>query len=120
MIIGTKGDKHGNIVRDMKRYTSEEMRRQVTNHPQESRKEWMLSKMESVGKGNSNNMGWQFWQQHNKPIELRDSDMALRILSYIHNNPIVAGFVEEPVHWLYSSALNYCRRKGLVDVCLIV
>ena len=28
-------------------------------------------------------------------------------LNYIHNNPVVAGFVEEPTAWLHSSARDY-------------
>ena len=72
-----------------------------------------------AGAANSNNIAWQFWQQHNKPILLQTKDMAERALNYIHNNPIEAGFVEEPQHWLYSSAQDYCRRKGMLDVIII-
>lgn len=109
-------NKHENIVHDMKRHTSEEMRKQITIHPQESRKEWMLSMMESAGKENSNNRDWQFWQQNNKPIELQNADMALRALNYTHNNPVQAGFFEHPEHGLYSSALAYAGRKGILDI----
>jgi len=28
-------------------------------------------------------------------------------LEYMHNNPVVKGFVSKPEHWLYSSARNY-------------
>lgn len=116
MIIGTSGGKHENIVRDMKRHTSEEMRKQIERHPQESRKKWMLSMMEAAGTENSNNRRWQFWQQNNKPIELQNADMALRALNYTHNNPVQSGFVENSEHWLYSSALDYAGRKGLVVI----
>lgn len=41
-------------------------------------------------------------------------------LDYIHNNPVEAGFVAKPHHWLYSSALDYAGEKGfLADICLI-
>jgi putative transposase len=116
MIFGTSGDMHENIVRDMKRHTSEEMKKQIKRHPKESRKEWMLSMMEAAGTENSNNCRWQFWQQNNKPIELQNADMALRALNYTHNNPVQSGFVENPEHWLYSSALDYAGRKGLVAI----
>ncbi len=119
MIIGTASDNHENIVRDMKRHTSEVMHQQIMNHPQESRRKWMLPMMEIAGKANSNNAGWQFWQQNNKPIELQNIDMGRRALTYIHNNPIAAGFVEEPQHWLYSSALSYSGRAGLIEVKLL-
>jgi putative transposase len=45
--------------------------------------------------------------------------MALRVLMYLHKNPVVSGFVEEPQYWLYSSALGYYGKKGLPDVRLL-
>ena len=32
--------------------------------------------MERAGKKNGNNKDWQFWQQHNKPIEVKCQDLA--------------------------------------------
>ncbi|MCF6149472.1 MAG: hypothetical protein E3K37_12535 [Candidatus Kuenenia sp.] len=31
----------------------------------------------------------------------------LRSIEYIHNNPVRRGYVDEPAHWIYSSARNY-------------
>lgn len=56
MLIGTNKDRLENIMRDMKRYTSERLRREIRNHPQESRREWILWLMERAGKKNSNNI----------------------------------------------------------------
>jgi len=42
----------------------------IEENLQESRREWMLWMMERAGRKNSNNNNFQFWQQHNKPIEL--------------------------------------------------
>ena len=40
-------------------------------------------------------------------------------MDYLHNNPVMAGFVEKPEDWLYSSARNYQGMKGIIDVLLI-
>jgi len=41
-------------------------------------------------------------------------------LTYIHNNPVEAGFVEEPHHWLHSSAKEYAGLgKGRLELLLI-
>jgi len=40
-------------------------------------------------------------------------------LNYLHQNPVVAGFVEEPEHWKYSSVAKYCGGNGLLDIYLI-
>jgi REP element-mobilizing transposase RayT len=120
LIIGSGTNLLPNIIRDTKRHSSEQLRKAITNHTQESRKEWMIPLFLNSGKKNSNNISWQLWQQNNKPILLQNEEMALRALNYIHNNPVVAGFVEEPQHWLYSSALDYNGRKGLLDIKVLM
>jgi putative transposase len=42
MIIGTTGQKMEDILRDMKRHTSKAILKAIADHPQESRKDWML------------------------------------------------------------------------------
>ena len=119
MIIGSHKDKMEDIVRDMKSYTSTQLHKTIKNHPQESRKDWLLSMMERAGQQNKNNNSWQFWQQHNQPIELDTNKMMDQKLEYIHQNPVEAGFVSEPKNWIYSSALDYSGQKGLIDISFI-
>ena len=76
----------------------------------------MLWMMERAGKKNSNNSDWQFWQQHNKPLEIVDQEMFDKTLEYIHMNPVVAGFVNKPEDWRYSSAMDFCGMKGLIEL----
>ena len=70
---------------------------------------------ERAGKKNSNIQNGQFWQQHNKPIELWSSKVIDQKVDYIHLNPVVAGFVMEPEHWKYSSAIDYSGGKGILE-----
>lgn len=44
--------------------------------------------------------------------------MMMQRLEYIHNNPVKAGIVLEPHHYVYSSgsAIDYAGGKGLVEV----
>jgi len=116
MIIGSNKDKLEDIVRDMKKHTSLELKAAIKNNNQESRKEWMIWIMERAGKKNGNNKDWQFWQQHNKPIEIKDQAMFDKTLDYTHQNPVVAGFVTKPEDWKYSSARDFCGMKGLVEL----
>ena len=116
LIIGTKGQNMEDILRDFKSFTSRELKEMIKNNNQESRKEWMVWMMERAGKKNSNNNDWQLWQQHNQPIEIKDHIMFEQKLAYIHNNPVEAGFVAEPQHWLFSSAADYSGMKGLIDI----
>ena len=116
MIIGSKKNKLEDIVRDTKSFTSTTMKSSITEHPQESRKEWMLWLMQRAGKKNGNNNDWQFWQQHNKPLEITSQEMFDKTLEYIHQNPVQAGFVTRPEDWKYSSARDFFGIKGLVQL----
>ncbi len=75
--------------------------------------------MERAGKKSSNNNAWQFWQQHNKPTELKDREMFSKALNYIHQNPVVSGFELREADWQYSSARDFCGGRGLVTLSYI-
>ena len=86
----------------------------------ESRKELFLWLFEREGTNNPNNTRFQFWQQHNHPVELAPNEMIDQRVDYIHNNPVEAGIVHSPEHYLYSSAINYTGLpEKLIDVILI-
>ncbi len=42
MLLNTRGNALSNIMRDLKRYKSEELHKAIKNNKAESRKEWML------------------------------------------------------------------------------
>jgi putative transposase len=58
----------------------------------------------------------QFWQEGFKPKQIRTDRTMWQKLDYIHRNPVDRGYVDDPVHWRYSSARNYARQPGLIDV----
>ena len=47
---------------------------------------------------------------------LKSDEMMLQKLEYTHYNSVRRGYVDEPVHWRYSSARNYAGMPGLIDV----
>ena len=59
---------------------------------------------------------YQFWQEGSKPKQLRNNEMMLQKLEYSHFNPVKRGYVDEPIHWRYSSARNYHGKPGLIEV----
>ena len=72
--------------------------------------------MQRAGLKSSNVKHFQFWQHHNKPIELWSNEVIQQKLDYIHYNPIEAGFVTEPQHWKYSSAVNFNGFGGVIEI----
>jgi putative transposase len=120
MIIGTKKGNISDIVRDLKSFTSRKIRKNLEASTSESRKEWMLWMFGRAGKKNERNIDYQFWMQHNHPIELLSREMTLQRLNYMHQNPVEIGFIEKAEEWLHSSCGDYYgNRKGLIDLVFI-
>ncbi len=117
LIISSKeGIKQVDIIRDFKKHTSKQLLKLIEENKQESRKNWMLWIFKKAGERNSNNKNYQFWRQDNHPIELSTNKIMEQRLDYLHNNPVEAGIVEEPHHYLYSSARNYAGINGLLKI----
>ena len=114
------GNQLGDIMRDLKKYTSKQIEQAIRNNTFESRREWMLWMFERAGKRNSNNKNFQFWQQDNHPFELYGYEMLKQKLDYLHANSVRAGIVFDPWHYKYSSAVDYCTNmKGLLELQLV-
>lgn len=107
LIARSKNGNLSDIVRDFKRFTSRNIMRDVLENDTESRKDWLNVVFEYHGKYNKRVDTKQFWTHHNHAVELTSNEMMDSKLQYIHENPVRAGWVEEPVHYLYSSARNY-------------
>ena len=104
------------LLRDFKKYTAKKIISAIEENPQESRKEWLLWMFERAGKKKGNISKYQFWQHHNKPIELWSPSVIKQKIDYIHNNPVEAGFVTEPIEWKYSSARNFADDHTAVEI----
>jgi putative transposase len=121
MILARHGAQNlEHVIRDIKKFTSTKIIEAIRDNPQESRRELLMWLFEKAGTRNPNNTRYQFWQQHNHPIELNTNEKVEQRLNYIHNNPVDAGIVRYPEHYLYSSAGNYARLpENLLEVILI-
>ncbi|MCP3929500.1 MAG: transposase [Bacteroidetes bacterium] len=107
------------IIRDFKSYTSKKIIKEIKENAQESRKEWMIRLFRYYAKYNINNSEYQLWKQNNRPVELISPKWIHQKLDYIHLNPVKAGLVEKPEHYLYSSATDYAGKEGLIKVEVI-
>jgi len=107
------------IFRDLKKYTAMQIIKNIQENLQESRKEWMIQLFKEAGDNNSQNKQFQFWQQNNQPTEIDRDDGIDKVLNYIHDNPVKAGWVSEPEDYLYSSARNYTGRESPMKIISI-
>ncbi|MFT3886321.1 MAG: transposase [Flavobacteriales bacterium] len=111
-----EGHRLQDIIRDLKKFTSKQIIRAIEEHPGESRREWMLRIFRNAGTANSNNKDFQFWQQHNKPIELASNAMIGRYANYLHENPVKAGYVEHAEDYVYCSAPAIAGKPTLLEL----
>lgn len=79
---------------------------------QESRKEWLLKHFQTPD-------GILICEPENHPIELWSNAVIDQKLEYIHQNPVKEGLVFRDEDYMYSSAVDYARGKGLLDIILI-
>ena len=59
---------------------------------------------------------YQLWQEGSQPKQIGGDEMMWQKLEYMHNNPLARGYVDDPLHWRYSSARNYAGLPGLIEV----
>lgn len=116
LIFRSSTEDPSGLLRDFKKYTSKELLKAIKVSQQESRREWLLWMFERAGKKKGNVSKYQFWQHHNKPIELWSTAVIKQKIDYIHNNPVVSGFVTEPTQWKYSSARNFAEDHTVADI----
>jgi putative transposase len=59
---------------------------------------------------------YQFWQEGSHPQQIANDEMMWQKIEYIRFNPVKRGYVDDPMHWRYSSARNYAGMQGLIEV----
>ncbi len=104
------------LLRDFKRHTAKKTLEAIENNPQESRKEWLLWMFKRAGSKNASTSNYQFWQHHNKPIELWSEKVIKQKIDYIHKNPVESGYVVDPIDWKYSSARNFQEDYTVLEI----
>jgi putative transposase len=119
LIVSVEDGELSDVIRDFKKYSSKQILTMLQN-PKESRRSWMEHLFKYYGNLNPKNKTYQVWQQDNHPIYLYSAEVIHQKLSYIHDNPVRAGWVTSPEQYLYSSASNYFLHRGLLTVDLLL
>ena len=90
------------LLRDFKKYTSTKIRQQL----QKDGKSDTIVRLRMNAEGKKNQV-FKLWMERFDDLVI-ENDKTLQIkIDYIHNNPVKAGFVDQPEQWEYSSARNY-------------
>jgi len=119
LIARSKTGKLSDTIRDIKKFTSKKILREIHDNPQESHKEWLEIIFRYYAKYNKRCEDYQFWTHENHAVELNTDDKLNSRLHYIHYNPVKAGIVADPKDYLYSSAVNYAHKPALIEIDMI-
>jgi putative transposase len=104
-----------NIERDISRFKSYTAR-ELIRFLNDNRVTMILDQLVFRKKAHKTDRTYQFWQEGVHPEWIQDPEMMRQKVEYIHQNPVVRGYVDRPEHWRYSSARNYLGLEGLLEV----
>ncbi len=108
-----------NLLGDFKRFTSKLLVKMITENPNETHKEFLLTQFREAANNTSNVINFQFWQHDNQPIELWSNKVISEKIKYIHKNPVKANLVFKAEDYIYSSARDYAGKNGLLKVVIV-
>lgn len=118
MLASAEEDKNlSDIMRDFKKFTSKKLIAML-GQINESR-DWLIDKFSFAARTHSKTEEFKVWQDGFHAILIETNQFKDQKLNYIHQNPVNAGFVNEPEHYNYSSAINYCGGPGLLEVVFL-
>jgi REP element-mobilizing transposase RayT len=106
------GDNLSKEIGDFKSYTA----RQLIDLLSAAGAKTILQQLSYRKAKHKDDRSFQFWQEGSHPQQITSEEMMRQKIEYTHYNPVKRGFVDNPVHWRYSSARNYAGMPGLIEV----
>jgi putative transposase len=99
-------------IGDFKSYTA----RRIIDYLRERNARTLLKQLEFHRSRHKGDRTYQLWQEGSHPQMIQEEAVLRQKLDYIHRNPVERGYVDDPIHWRYSSARNYAGQEGLIPV----
>jgi putative transposase len=100
-------------IQSFKRHTARKILEKIKN----DKKDWLLNQLEYFKLKHKTKSVHQVWQEGYHPQEIISHNMFEQKVNYMHFNPVRRGYVNEPVHWKYSSASTFANEsKGLLEL----
>ncbi len=82
-------------VGDFKSYTA----RQIIDYLKERKLRTLLEGLEYHKARHKTDRDFQLWQEGSHPKIIETEAMMIQKLSYLHDNPVKRGYVNDPAHW---------------------
>ena len=106
-----------NLSRDLMSFKSFTARKILDSIKDKGENE-LLAKLADAKARHKKDRTYQVWQEGSHPQAITNETMMHQKVTYIHQNPVERGFVDEPEAWRYSSAADYSGLSGLLEVRL--
>jgi REP element-mobilizing transposase RayT len=103
------------ILRDFKKFTAKKLLHYIV-HGKESRKLWLLRQLAFISKHTNRITYFKVWQDGGTAQFLDTWDLQQQAVTYIHNQPVFAKLVDQPKHYIFSSARDYAGYSGAVKL----
>lgn len=102
-----RSDKLVNAISSIKSYSAKCIIQQLKN----DNKFKVLKVFEQNKLPSKKDRKYQIWQEGFHPQELTNEKIYQQKITYIHNNPVEAGYVDDILKWKYCSAVDYYEEK---------
>ncbi len=90
--------------------------REIINYLKKENAKTVLEQLAFYKKAHKVSSDFQLWQEGIQPKQIQSEKMMRDRINYIHNNPVKRGYVDDGIHWRYSSARDYDGACGLLDI----
>lgn len=103
----------GKRIGEFKSFTA----RQIIDGMKESGFKTFLNELKFFKNRHKIDQTYQLWQEGSHPKVIEHENVMEQKIDYIHRNPVKRGYIDDPIHWRYSSARDYAGTPGLVPIC---
>lgn len=104
-IVASSKKKHiSTILREFKNGSAKQILKSISENPDEKRKEWMMRLFHFYSNRYQHDAQHHFWQFGNHPVVLDSSELFARHVTDVVNLPVMSKLVDDPQHYVYSSA----------------
>ncbi|MDD5731906.1 MAG: transposase [Patescibacteria group bacterium] len=110
IVQAREGYQLSKIIQSFKQFTTKEILKLLET----DRRKYILRILNNSFSKRSVN---QIWQETNYPELIESEKFLQQKIDYIYNNPVIKGYVDEPQHYLYSSARNrYLDDNSIIEL----
>ena len=119
LLIRSDIGKLSDTIREFKSFTAKQILLAIDTES-ESRRDWMLNLFEFAAKQHKRNEKYQILTHENHAELIYSDKFIIQKISYIHDNPVRAGIVENPEDYLYSSATDFAGKQCLLNIVQMI